>query len=705
MAARSSLDYIWKLPVVDRPAGYPTPARDLMRLRSLPALALALTLLVRAETLPAQSGPALMPLPAHLEALEGRLRLDSTLTVGTPQFADDRLRSGIARALAHLEHRIGQPLVRQAGTDGGATLTVRVSRAGQTVQTPDEDESYTLDVDSTRATLAAATVVGALRGLETLRQLVTADSGGFHLPAVRIRDRPRFPWRGLLIDAGRHFMPPEVIRRTLDGMALVKLNVLHWHLSEDQGFRVESRRYPRLQQLGSDGEYYTQAEIRAIVAYARDRGIRVVPEFDMPGHSTSWFVGYPEYASAPGPYQIIREFGVFDAAFDPTREETYRFIEGFIAEMAPLFPDPYWHIGGDEVTPTQWNRNPRILRFKRTMGFRDNAALQAWFNQRLSRILVRHHKRMIGWDEILQPGLPETTVVQSWRGTEYLGRAARQGYRGILSAPYYLDHIDPADQHYLADPLPAGNTLTAGESARVLGGEACMWAEQVNPETVDSRIWPRMAAIAERFWSPASVRDVDDMYRRLALVSVQLERAGLTHEAHTDHMLRLHAGGRAARPLFDLLAVTMPVTFGQRTRLQGTTQRTPLTQLVDAARPDPWIRSVLNRQAAEVVNHAAGAAAAGDQLRRTFTGWKALSVEVTVLADSFPLARDGDAAARALAPLADLGLQALDYLGGGQPPAGWRDSARSSLQELAKPKGLLRLAGIEAVERLVNGVR
>jgi hexosaminidase len=637
-----------------------------------------------------------------MEAGEGQLRLDSTFTVSAPQFADDRLRSGIGRALARLEGRLGQPMTRLIGTDSTATLIVRVSRAGEAVQTPEEDESYALAVGAGGATLTAPTVVGALRGLETLQQLVSGDARGFYLPAVRITDQPRFRWRGLLIDASRHFMPPEVVRRTLDGMALVKLNVLHWHLSDDQGFRVESHHYPRLQQLGSDGQYYTQDQIRTIVAYARDRGIRVVPEFDMPGHSTSWFVGYPQYASAPGPYQVIREFGVFDAAFDPTREATYQFIEGFVTEMVTLFPDAYWHIGGDEVAPTQWNRNPRILRFKREKGLKDNEALQAYFNQRLSQILTRHHKRMVGWDEILNPALPRTAVIQSWRGTEYLGRAAREGYSGILSAPYYLDHIDTADQHYLADPLPAGNTLTAEEAARVLGGEACMWAEHVNPETVDSRIWPRMAAIAERFWSPASVRDVDDMYRRLSPVSIQLEGVGLTHEGHAYHMLRLLAGRRGVQPLHDLLAVTMPVSFGQRSRIQGTTRLTPLARLIDAARPDPWSRSQLNRLAAEVVR--TGATGARDQLRRAFGEWKPLAAAVAALGDSLPLARDGEPAARALTPLADLGLQALDYLGSGNAPAGWKAAAKASLEELARPQGMLRLAGVEAVQLLVDGV-
>jgi hexosaminidase len=180
-------------------------------------------------------------------------------------------------------------------------------------------------------------------------QLVTSDATTHFIPEVVIDDKPRFPWRGLLVDVGRHFMPVEQVKKTLDGMAMVKLNVLHWHLSEDQGFRVESKRFPKLHQLGSDGEYYTQEQLRDVVAYARDRGIRVVPEFDMPGHSTAWFVGYPQYTTRPGPIRIRREWGGADAIFDPTREEVYTFIDRFIGEMVRIFPDAYWHIGGDEV--------------------------------------------------------------------------------------------------------------------------------------------------------------------------------------------------------------------------------------------------------------------------------------------------------------------------------------------------------------------
>src|SRR5262249_32966342 len=261
-------------------------------------------------------------------------------------------------------------------------LTIRSQRRSNHVQALGEEESYSLSVGRSGAELTAATTLGAMRGLETFLQLVRITAQGFAVPAVTIHDQPRFAWRGLMLDSSRHFLPLHVIKRNLDGMAALKLNVFHWHLSDNQGFRVESKRFPKLQEMGSDELYYTQDEIREVVEYAYDRGIRVVPEFDMPGHSTAWFVGYPELASAPGPYAIERKWGVFDPAMDPTRESTYKFLDVFIGEMAKLFPDEFFHIGGDEVNGKQWDANPKIQQFMHSHGLKDNADLQAYFNRR-----------------------------------------------------------------------------------------------------------------------------------------------------------------------------------------------------------------------------------------------------------------------------------------------------------------------------------
>lgn len=665
---------------------------------------IALALLLCTSALAAQDKPTLMPWPAQLELGTGRLRIDSSFTVNVGG-ADARMQRGVDRMRQRMELLIGGQLATVSAVDGPATVTLAIAGPGEAIQSPAEDESYGLTVSATGVRLTAATTVGGLRGLETLLQLVARDSAGTYLPVVKIQDTPRFRWRGILIDVARHFEPVEAVRRTLDGMAVVKLNVLHWHLSEDQGFRVESLKYPKLHQLGSDGRYYTQQQIRDIVEYARDRGIRVVPEFDMPGHTSAWFVGYPEFASEPGPYQIERRFGVFDPSFDPSREEVYQFLDAFIGEMTTLFPDPYFHIGGDEVTGKPWDRNPLIVAFKKEKGFKDNHALQLYFNQRLLPILTAHNRRMIGWDEILQPGLPPTAMIQSWRGTEYMIRAARQGNASILSAPYYFDHIKTSEEMYLVDPLPPGHGLTPEQEALVMGGEACMWAEHVSMQVLDSRLWPRLGPFAERFWSPASVRNVDDMYRRLAGMSIQLEVAGLPHNNHTPSTLR-RLTGRTSNPVLErLLAITQPTSFGQRSGLQRPLQFTPHTRLVDAAIPDPLDRPRLARLAREVVARPAASAAARTQLEREFQEWIALDRQVTALADTVWIAKDGIPAAKGLRRLGNIGLHAITLLRSGGPAADWKAQATRELDALAAPQGLLRIAGVDAVRTLVNGLR
>jgi hexosaminidase len=434
----------------------------------------------------------LMPQPSQLSAQPGRLTLTPSFAATADHYRDARLDAAIAHSLDRLKTQTGIPIPASppaAGTSGA--LVISVDGPGEPVQSVDEDESYSLDVSPSAARLHSATVVGAMHGLETLPQLVQSDATGYFVPAVSIRDTPRFRWRGLMIDCGRHFMPVDVIRRSLDGMAAVKLNVFHWHLSEDQGFRIESRSFPKLAGLGSDGLFYTQEQAREIVAYARDRGIRVVPEFDMPGHTSAWFVGYPDLASGPGPFHIEREFGVFDPVMDPTRESTYKFLDTFIAEMAAIFPDHFMHIGGDENNGVEWKANPRIQAFMREHSLQDTAALQNYFNQRLLKLLEKHGKHMIGWDEILTPDLPRDVVVQSWRGADSLATGARNGYNSILSAGYYLNLMSSAAAHYAVDPLPQASGLSPEQQARILGGEACMWTEQTTPQDIDSRIWPR----------------------------------------------------------------------------------------------------------------------------------------------------------------------------------------------------------------------
>lgn len=659
--------------------------------------------------LPAQTNSAfvntLMPEPAKLTAQQGKLDLKKSFSASAPQFHDERLDDAITRTVDRLEMKTGLQLSHDIGGASGAALTVDVEGAGDKIQSLDENESYTLDVTSAGATIHAATVVGAMRGLTTLLQLVQADHAGYFLPAVHIEDTPRFRWRGLMIDCGRHFEPIPVIERTLDGMAAVKLNVFHWHLTEDQGFRIQSKIFPRLTGMGSNGLFYTQDEAREIVAYARARGIRVVPEFDMPGHTTSWFVGYPELASGPGPYQVQTVFGVHDPAMDPTRESTYKFIDKFVGEMAGIFPDAYMHIGGDESNGEQWKANPKIQAFMRAHNIPNTAALQAYFSQRVQKILAKHGKKTIGWDEVLTPGLPKDVVVQSWRGEQSLIDGAKQGYQGILSAPYYLDAMKSAEEHYLADPLPANADLTPRQRSLILGGEVCMWGEQIDARTIDSRIWPRTAAMAERFWSPEDVRNVDDMYRRLHVESIRLEALGLTQLTGEDAGLRDLAGTQNTDALRVFASVIEPVSFHTRYQLQHTSQLTPLDRLVDAVRPDPPSRHRMNVLVREFLNAPTTNSRQRAALNAAFQSWIAAMPRVEKQMDASPLLAEARPRAQELPQLAYAALEAVSFLANGsKPPAGWKKSELGLIDAAEKPQTLVRFTFLPALRQLVNAV-
>jgi len=615
-----------------------------------------------------------MPAPADVRVSAGRVAVSGDLVAASAGASDARLEAAIARATARWRSRLGGA----PGAAGTASVRLLIDCKGPGAAVPSlsEDESYALDVGQSQIVLRAPTAVGAMRGLETFLQLARRDQAGWCLPVVSIRDAPRFPWRGLLIDVGRHWQPVEAIERNLDAMAVVKLNVLHLHLTEDQGFRIESLTHPELQAKGSDGLYFTQAQMRGIIAYAAGRGIRVVPEFDIPGHTTSWVVSHPELASLPGPYGIERHWGVFNPVLDPTNEATYALLGDFLGEMAALFPDGFIHIGGDENNGVQWNANPRIQEFIRAHGLRDNGGLHTYFNGRIAAILAKDGKRLVGWDEILQPGLPLGSVIHSWRGTEALAAAAALGYDGILSNGYYIDLCYPASQHYLVDPIPASSALTPAQRAHVLGGEATMWGEWITLETIDSRIWPRTAAIAERFWSPQGVRDVADMYRRLASVSDRLGEAGTLHERNRDVMLRHLIGENLDVPGADslrtFLAVIEEVKGYRRGALQiWSNQLVPLIGIADAAQPE----SAPSRDFAGAVDRMLFAAGGVDRslagpIADRLMGWGAVGKQVAEsLAAQYPALREAVPCARGLASACAVGGDAVQALASGKPIA------------------------------------
>lgn len=657
----------------------------------------------------------LMPVPAALQFGAGRLPIDASFKIAIHGEDDARLRNGLGRMLRRIEERTGITFPRTptagyviSGDAATAGFSIECAAPGSTVPVLGDDESYTLDVTATHAVLRAPTVIGALRGFETCLQLLQSDANGWYVPAVSVQDQPRFPWRGLMIDVARHWQPMDVIKRNLDGMALVKLNVLHLHLTEDQGFRIESKKFPRLQQLGSDGHYFTQDEMREIIAYAADRGIRVVPEFDIPGHATSWVTAYPELASAPGPYSIERKWGVFDPVLDPTNPKVYELLDGFLGEMAGLFPDAYMHIGGDENNGKQWNANPEIQRFIREHGLKDNAGLHAYFNGKVHAILAKYGKRLIGWDEILHPDLPAGSVVHSWRGPKGIDAATKQSFPAILSNGYYIDLCRPTWEHYLNDPAPPEAKLTEAQRRLVLGGEATMWAEWVTPETIDSRIWPRTAAIAERLWSPATVRDVPDMYRRLAIVSQRLEESGLHHESYLGPALRRLAGDAASpadlQALRHFVDLVEPVKNYQRGHQQpDANQFTPLNGIADCARPDSALSRSFAKKVDEIVAGRAKPAADMATVRETFVAWKATASELKDgLLTRSPRLRDVEPVIAALATAAEVGQKGLEVLESKNvPPADWLQNQLSILDQAAQPHGAVELPEIVSVRRLI----
>ena len=650
-----------------------------------------------------------MPLPAGAQPGAGSLEVDSSFSVAFAGHTEPRLERAGERFLLQLARQTGLPLALKPAKTARATLVIQADHAGKEIQEVGEDESYVLEVMATGAKLTAPTTLGAMHGLQTFLQLVDVSPGGFAATAVTIHDQPRFPWRGLMIDSARHFIPLDVMRRNLDGMEAVKMNVFHWHLSENQGFRVESKKFPKLHELGSDALYYTQDEIRDLIAYAKDRGIRVVPEFDMPGHSTAWFVGHPELASGKGPYKIERKWGVFDPAMDPTNEKVYKFLDDLIGEMARIFPDHYFHIGGDEVNGKEWDANPKIQAFMKAQGIKNNEALQAYFSGRVQKLVTKHGKAVVGWDEVLVPGVPKDIVIQSWRGQASLAQAAKQGYRGILSNGYYLDLGWSAARHYAVDPMSGeAANLSAEEKQRILGGESCMWAEYVSPENVDSRIWPRNAAIAERLWSPQEVRDPASMYARLDFVSARLEWLGLTHRTASRHMLQRLAGSSspvefaALRTLADLIEPVKDYTRGQTAPAEPT-NATPMNRVVDAVP----LESDAGRRFNDMVDQFLAAAchdpAAEAGLRAQLTTWRDNDAILQPLAQRSFLVKEVAATSQDLSALGAAGLAALEAIAKGQPaPDAWKARHLAILEQVKKPKTQLLLIPAPAVQKLIE---
>ncbi|RZJ53612.1 MAG: beta-N-acetylhexosaminidase [Flavobacterium sp.] len=555
----------------------------------------------------------LMPWPQSVVLNDGNFTLNKKFKVNITGNPNPRIFGGVTRFLRRLDGRTGiffeQGFISKLNEFPTAELQINCTKSGKIGLY--EDESYHLDIKQNQITINATSDLGALHGLETLLQMLQNTNNSFYFPTSNISDFPRFTWRGLMIDASRHFQPVDVIKRNIDALAATKMNVFHWHLVDDQGWRIEMKKHPKLIELASDGLYYTQEEIKNIVKYADERGILIVPEIDVPGHGSAILTAYPEIGSkvitltggtsekniqgtAIATYGVERNAGIFSPTLDPSNPKTYQLLSEFFDEVCPLFPGSYFHIGGDENEGKDWDANPKIQEFKKKHNLATNHELQTYFTMQLVPMLKKHGKQLMGWEEILTKNMSKDAIIHSWRGPnegviagQSLVDAVKKGYKTVLSNGYYIDLMYPVESHYLNDPMPKDATLTAEEKARILGGEATMWTELTTPATIDSRVWPRTAAIAERLWSAETVTDVANMRKRLDVISFRLEELGLTHIRNKDVILRNVSNNQNISSLEEFSKVCEPLKG--YTRNKGGTEYqmySPFTLFADACTPD-----------------------------------------------------------------------------------------------------------------------
>lgn len=490
----------------------------------------------------------LIPWPRSLAPREGSFALDgATLAVGSAELRE--LGATLARHIRELSG-IGVGV----GESGSMSLALDPS-------VPDGDEAYILDVAADRVELRGRTGRGVFYGIQTLRQLITADG---RIRAVRIDDAPRFRYRGLHLDVARHFFPLDFLKRYIDAMAAFKLNTFHWHLTDDQGWRLEIRKYPRLTEVGAwrketiighartgaksydgtpHGGFYTQEDAREIVAYARARAVTVLPEIEMPGHAAAALAAYPELACTPGPFEVRTTWGISEDVMCPS-EATFSFLEDVLREVMGIFPGEYIHIGGDEVPKARWKASAVAQEVIRREGLGDEDGLQSWFVRRIERFLRANGRQLIGWDEILEGSLAPNATVMSWRGIAGGIAAARERHDVVMcpQEDLYFDHYqaDPQaeplaigglttlEDTYGYEPVPAG--LTSAEAEHVIGAQGCVWTEYLpTPDHVEFMAYPRALALAELVWSPREARDSDSFRARLRPSLASLDRLGVRY--------------------------------------------------------------------------------------------------------------------------------------------------------------------------------
>ncbi|MEO8102185.1 MAG: family 20 glycosylhydrolase [Betaproteobacteria bacterium] len=527
----------------------------------------------RAQT---PSAPAIIPNPLVIERGTGTFRLSSVTPIVIP--ANDRQARRAADYLRDLVQRThGMRLQVQSGAARDHAINIRPV-AGK----PLAREAYRLVATPDRVTVSASDPAGLLYGGISLWQLIEPGNatGEAHIAGVSIDDAPRFAWRGLMLDSARHYQSAEFIRHFIDWMALHKLNVLHWHLTDDQAWRLEIRKYPRLTEIGAwrvparaaaqadidaatgkprlTGGFYSQTVVREIVAHAARRGVTIVPEIEMPGHAAATLVAYPRLgASGRAPAAVPADWGIYDSVYN-VEDSTFAFLEDVLKEVMALFPGKYLHVGGDEVVKTQWKESPQVQARMKVLGITEPAALQVYFTQRIGRFLQNNGRRLVGWDEILEPGLPPSSVVMSWRGVEGALTAATRGFDTILSPwpTLYFDNRQSAaadelpgrgrvislENVYRFEPMP--DKLTPAQQRHVIGLQGNVWTEHIRlEERVGYMTFPRAAAIAESGWSAPARRDWPDFVRRMA---IQVARYDALKIPYADSAFAVQAGIRYA---------------------------------------------------------------------------------------------------------------------------------------------------------------
>ncbi|HEX7121581.1 MAG TPA: family 20 glycosylhydrolase [Gemmatimonadaceae bacterium] len=537
-------------------------------LAALAAMASCVSLRGRAADTSEGPVAAVIPLPRHVAPGAGAWvpRDEIVVTIAGPQGAALEELDGLARLGAEMTGALLGRRATSARATAGATGDIRIRiEDGGTGGSP---ESYRLTIAPGGVDISAPAPAGAFYGLQTLRQLLEAATTDpaqppRRIPAVVIDDAPRFRWRGLHLDVGRHFFPVSFVKRYIDLMARFKLNTFHWHLTEDQGWRIEIKSFPRLTSVAScrretmvekhfdpyvgDGVrycgFYTQVEIREVVAYARERYVTIVPEIEMPGHSKAALAAYPELACTPGPFEVRTTWGVDEDIYCPS-EETFRFLERVLDEVIALFPGTYIHIGGDEAPKARWQASAVAQEVIRREGLKDEHELQSWFIRRIERFLLSRGRRLIGWDEILEGGLAPEATVMSWRGTSGGIEAARQGHDVIMTptSHLYFDYYQgdarfeplaiggfvPLEQVYAFEPVP--EALTPAQAQHVLGAQGNVWTEYLKtPEAVEYMAWPRALALAEVVWTPREARDWDSFASRLPVALRSLDRLAVQY--------------------------------------------------------------------------------------------------------------------------------------------------------------------------------